>query len=85
MVGLSVVVSFRIDRELKRRMDELKHINWSEVVRRAIAEVVAREMARRREKDFVRIRRAVLRSERLSRRVEGWSSVEEIRRWRERR
>ena len=85
MVGLSVVVSFRIDRELKRRMDELRHINWSEVVRRAIAEVVARELARREEKDFVRIRRAVLRSKKLLRRVEGWSSVEEIRRWRERR
>ncbi len=82
---MSVVVSFRIDRELKRRMDELRHINWSEVVRRAIAEVVARELARREEKDFVRIRRAVLRSKKLVRRVEGWSSVEEIRRWRERR
>ena len=82
---MSVVVSFRIDRELKRRMDELRHINWSEVVRRAIAEVVARELARREEKDFVRIRRAVLRSKKLLRRVEGWSSVEEIRRWRERR
>jgi len=82
---LSVVVSFRIDRELKRRMDELRHINWSEVVRRAIAEVVARELARREEKDFARIRRAVLRSKKLVRRVEGWSSVEEIRRWRERR
>ena len=82
---MSVVVSFRINRELKRRMDELRHINWSEVVRRAIAEVVAREMARREEKDFVRIRRAVLRSKKLVRRVEGWSSVEEIRRWRERR
>ncbi|MCS7385776.1 MAG: hypothetical protein NDF55_03410 [archaeon GB-1867-005] len=82
---MSVVVSFRIDRELKRRMDELRHINWSEVVRRAIAEVVARELARREEKDFARIRRAVLRSKKLVRRVEGWSSVEEIRRWRERR
>jgi len=66
-------------------MDRLRHINWSEVVRRAIAEVVARELAFMGEKDFVRIRRAVLRSEELSRRIEGWSGVEEIRRWRERR
>ena len=82
---MSVVVSFRIDRDLKRMMDRLRHINWSEVVRRAIAEVVARELAFMGEKDFVRIRRAVLRSEELSRRIEDWSSVEEIRRWRERR
>ena len=76
-------MSFRISEELKRKMDELSYINWSEVVRRAIAEVVAREEARRRRKDLERVRRAVVRSEALSRRVEGWSSVEEIRRWRE--
>jgi len=78
-----VVVSFRISEELKRKMDELSYINWSEVVRRAIAEVVAREEARRRGRDLERVRRAVVKSEALSRRVEGWSSVEEIRRWRE--
>lgn len=83
MRHLSVVVSFRISKELKRKMEELSYINWSEVVRRAIAEVVAREEARRRGKDLGRVRRAVIRSEALSRRVEGWSSVEEIRKWRE--
>ncbi len=82
---MSVVVSFRIDRRIKRKMDELRHVNWSEVVRRAIVEVIEREEARRREKDALRIKRAALRSEKLSRKVEGWSSVEEIRRWRERR
>ena len=33
-----MVVSFRVDRELKERMDRLRHVNWSEVVRRAIYE-----------------------------------------------
>jgi len=80
---MGIVVSFRIDKELKERMDRLRHINWSEVVRRAIREVVALEEAKLRRKDVVRLRRAALRSEELSRRVEGWSSVEEIRRWRE--
>ena len=79
-----VVVSFRISEELKRRMEELKHINWSEVVRRAIAEVVEREELKMCRKDLSRIRSAIIRAERLSRRVEGWSSVEELRRWRER-
>ena len=38
---MSTVVSFRIDKKLKERMDKLKHINWSEVVRKAIYEVVS--------------------------------------------
>ncbi len=79
---MSVVVSFRIDKELKERMDRLKHINWSEVVRRAIYEVVVREEAKLRGKDLEKLKRAALRSEMLSRRVEGWNSVEEIRKWR---
>ncbi|OWJ55208.1 hypothetical protein Pdsh_04160 [Pyrodictium delaneyi] len=66
-------------------MDKLKHINWSEVVRRAIYETIVREEARLRRRDPERIRRAALKSEELSRRVEGWSSVEAIRRWREAR
>jgi len=82
---VSVVISFRVSRELKERMDRLKHVNWSEVVRRAIYEVVVREEAKLRSRDMDRVREAVLRSEKLSRRVEGWSSVEEIRKWRERR
>ena len=81
---MSVVVSFRIDKELKEKMDKLKHINWSEVVRRAIYEVVVREEAKLRSKDVERLKRAVLKSRELSRVVEGWSSVEEIRKWRER-
>ncbi|RLG40182.1 MAG: hypothetical protein DRN78_05810 [Thermoproteota archaeon] len=82
---MSVVVSFRIDRKIKRKMDELKHINWSEIVRRAIIETIRREETKNRKKDLTKVRRAALRSERLSRKVDGWSSVEEIRRWRERR
>lgn len=82
---MSVVVSFRISRDLKEKMDMLRHINWSEVVRRAIEEVVNRELARYSAKDFEALRRAALRSEAISRRIDGWSSVEEIRRWRERK
>ncbi|MEB3778712.1 MAG: antitoxin [Desulfurococcales archaeon] len=74
---MSVVVSFRIDRKLKERMEKLKHINWSEVVRM--------EEARLREKDRDRIAWASLKMDELRRKVEGWSSVEEIRRWRVRR
>lgn len=82
---MSVVVSFRISRELKEKMDMLSYINWSEIVRRAIEEVVNRELSKLTSKDLVRLRRARIKSEELSRRIEGWDSVEEIRRWRERR
>ena len=37
---MSVVVSFRIPEELKRRMSRLKHVNWSEEVRRFLEEKV---------------------------------------------
>jgi len=61
--------------------------NWSAVVREAIAKKVREERRRRlmEQKDFSRIARASERLRRLSRRVEGWSSVADIRRWRERR
>ncbi len=80
---MSVVVSFRIDREVKRKMDELKHVNWSEVVRQAIIDTIRREEEKRREKDLSRIKKAALKSETLSRRVRDWNSTREIRRWRE--
>ena len=65
-------------------MEEYSYINWSEVVRRAILEKIKEEM-KRKKKDLERIKRAVIASENLSRKIEGWSSVEEIRRWREAR
>ncbi|KYH36638.1 MAG: hypothetical protein AYL29_012030 [Candidatus Bathyarchaeota archaeon B24] len=79
---MSTVVSFRVDKELKKKMEELSYINWSEVVRRAIAKVVEEESSKKTVKDFVRIRKASIRCKILSRKVEGWSSVEEVRRWR---
>jgi len=82
---LGVVVSFRIDEKMKRKMDELKHVNWSEIVRRAIAETISREEIQTRRKDQDKMRMAALMAEELSRRIPGWSSVEEIRRWRESR
>ena len=80
---MSVVVSFRIDKNLKRKMEEYSYINWSEVIRRAIAEVIEKEESKRRGKDYERIKRAALRTRKLVRKIEGWSSVEEIRKWRE--
>ncbi|MEM2410220.1 MAG: hypothetical protein QXM08_06620 [Thermofilaceae archaeon] len=46
-------------------------------------EVATGEEAKLQSRDVDRIRKAVLWIEKLSRRVERWSSVKEIRRWRE--
>jgi Arc/MetJ-type ribon-helix-helix transcriptional regulator len=77
-------VSFRIDKELKEKMDKFKYINWSEVVRRAIYETIKKEEEKMKEKDRSKISYAVLKISALRRRAEGWNSVEEIRKWRER-
>ena len=79
---MNEVVSFRVKRELKEKMERLRHINWSEVVRRAIEETIKREESRLKERDRARMRAAGLRTGQLRRRIPGWSGVEEIRRWR---
>jgi len=82
MISLSPIISVRIDKELKKEMDKFSYINWSEVIRRAIEKKIEEEKAKVREKDLVRVRRASEIAKKLRRRIEGWSSTEEIRRWR---
>jgi len=74
-----------VRRELKEKMEKLRHINWSEVVRKAIEDTIRREESKLRSKDRARMKAAALRTDQLRRGVPGWSSVEEIRRWREAR
>ncbi|MEM1809804.1 MAG: hypothetical protein QW324_02975 [Thermofilaceae archaeon] len=50
-----------------------------------MSEVATGEVAKLQSRDMDRVREAALRIEKLSRRVERWSSVKEIRRWREER
>jgi len=40
---MSVKITVRIPRELKERMNRLSHVNWSDVVRRALEEKVREE------------------------------------------
>jgi len=39
---MSAVISVRVPRELKERMQKLKNVNWSEIIRRFIEDVVSR-------------------------------------------
>lgn len=73
------VISVRVSEEVKRRMERLKHINWSEVVRKAIMKVLEEEEGRS-------LAKAVLLNEKVRKKApEGWDSTEVIRYWREHR
>ena len=70
-------------REIKENMEKLRHINWSEIVKRAIEDMIRREESKLRNKDRARMKTAAIPTDQLRREAPSWSSVEEIRRWRE--
>ncbi len=75
---MSVKITIRIPKELKERMDKLRHVNWSEVIRRAIEEKIREE----------EIKQALKIMEELSRKAKPERPLSEIirefrdRRWR---
>ena len=73
------IVTVRVDEETKKRMERLRHINWSEVLREAITQRINREQGRH-------LAKAVLLNDQLRRKApKGWDSVEVIRYWRDHR
>ncbi|MEM4531882.1 MAG: type II toxin-antitoxin system ParD family antitoxin [Thermofilaceae archaeon] len=71
------VVSVRVSDELKRRMEKLRHVNWSEVLRQAIVRILEEEEGRN-------LALAVLLNEKIRKKApEGWDSTEFLRRWRD--
>jgi metal-responsive CopG/Arc/MetJ family transcriptional regulator len=79
------VVSIRVDEQLKRRMERLGQVNWSEVIRTAISVKVQEEERRERRIVPESLMRAKGLTDKLRRPSRGWSSVEEIRKWRNQR
>lgn len=79
------IITVRIDDELKKEMDELSYINWSEVIRQSIIKTIEEERRKRLEKkkDFKRIREASIRAEEISEVIGGSKSEEVIREWRD--
>ncbi|MEM1995302.1 MAG: hypothetical protein QXW32_07540 [Nitrososphaerales archaeon] len=73
------LITVRVDDELKKRMSRLRHVNWSEVVRQAILNVVKREEERNLALALLLNERNIIIPD------EGFSSVDVIRSWRERR
>lgn len=73
------VISVRVSDEMKKRMEKLRHVNWSEVLRQAIVRVLEEEEGRN-------LALALLLNEKVRKKApEGWDSTEFIRRWREHR
>jgi hypothetical protein len=80
--SLSVTICFRISKELKEKIDRMRHINWNEVVEKAIMEEIrGQEILLSRDNE--RALRAPMLIDLLRRKTPSWNSAEEIRRWRE--
>jgi Arc/MetJ-type ribon-helix-helix transcriptional regulator len=80
------IVTVRLDERLKSKMKRLRHVNWSEVIRAAIAERIWLEesIAARRSINLDLLRNAIADQDRLRAKSSGvWSGAEEVRKWRE--
>ncbi len=77
------VISLRIDEKTKKKMGQLKHINWSHVIREGILRRIEEEEKRKIDRPL--LLEAVKENDRLKRKVPGYDSTLEIRKWREAR
>ncbi|MEM4141252.1 MAG: hypothetical protein QXG36_09120, partial [Nitrososphaeria archaeon] len=69
------LITVRVDEELKKRMSRFKNINWSEIIRKAISDVLKREEERNLAIALLLNEKNVITPD------EGFSSVEVIRKW----
>lgn len=82
------VVTVRVGEKLKAKMEKLRHVNWSEVIRSAIAQRISVEesLVARRSINLDLLAKAIDDQDRLRAKTSGqWSGAEEIRKWRESR
>jgi len=79
------VVSIKVDPETKRRMEHLRDINWSEVLRQAIRRRLELEERLRAPVDRRRALAAARRMDDFRKRVgpSDFDSTREIRKWRD--
>lgn len=68
-------VTVSVPEEIRRRMKRLKHVNWSEVARKAFEERIRREEMLKAAEGMDRLRQ--------SSQTKDWSGAKEIRRWRD--
>src|SRR5712692_4753707 len=84
------IITVRLPDKLKKQMQKLRHVNWSQIVRKSIEERVVLEVAQQG-KDRIRMREA---SDKIDELFEGvkqrygtinYDSSETVRLWREAR
>jgi hypothetical protein len=68
-------VTVSVPEELKKKMEHIDRVNWSEVARLAFEETVRRREMQEAAEDMDRLRKET--------QVPGWSGVREIRKWRD--
>ena len=72
-------ISVRVDEKMKKEMERLKQVNWSEVIRVAIKERLDQEKQKN-------LAKAVLINEKIRKKApKGYDSTRIIREWRDRR
>ena len=69
-------VTVAVPEELKKRMENVSDVNWSEVAREAFEETIRRKQMREAAESTDRLRE--------SSKTLGWSGAQEIRKWRDR-
>jgi hypothetical protein len=84
---MSDIVSFRIDSELKKEMDLLKHLNWSELLRQFVQMKIQEEREKREidHKKRLQAHRIIDAIRESTVHDESWDSTAELRKWRAQR
>jgi predicted transcriptional regulator len=77
------IVTVRVDENLKKKMEQLREVNWSEVTRTAIEQKI-KDIELWQPIDLARAKRAADDTDELRVKISGWNSTEEIRKWRQR-
>jgi hypothetical protein len=75
-------MSTKIPEDLKKRIEKLSHINWSEVMRFAVLKRVEEEEKRNMDRNRKSIDQSIQNMDRLRRKAQG-NSTKELRAWRE--
>ncbi len=69
-------VTVTVPEELKRMMERVHGVNWSEIARRAFEETIRRRRMLEASQTMDQLREST--------KIRGWSGVREIRKWRDR-
>jgi hypothetical protein len=75
-------MSTKIPEKLRKRVEKLSHINWSEVMRLSIVKKVEEEEERMMYRDRKSIENSLKKMKKLRRKAQG-DTTEELRTWRE--